>query len=237
MSIGAGGIDLAKIVFAVYGVDDSGRSVRVKPKVSPQQVLPLIAQLPPCRIGMEACSGVPQWARRFRQYGHSVRLMAPSLVSPYRPSGKRGRNAASDAQAICEAVTRPTMRFVPVEEERRQLILSQPRTRQGFVEERAATYNRLRGPICEFGVVLPKKADGLRREIGTLLEDLPGYAYRRVGDLLARADALDARIAEYDQRIAQATKADARSRRLMQLPGVGPSAAWARRASIGGGRE
>jgi len=237
MSIVTAGIDLAKNVFAVHGVDENGKAVLVKPKVSREQLLPLIAQLPPCVIGMEACSGAHHWARQFRQYGHTIKLMAPKFVTPYRMSGKRGKNDAADAAAICEAVTRPAMRFVPVKEEHQQIILCLHRTRQGFVEERTATYNRLRGLIAEFGIVLPQKIACLRREIGAHLEDLPGYANQCVGDLLTHADQLDKRIEEYDRLIAQAARDDARSKRLMQLPGIGPNTASAMLASIGGGHD
>ena len=163
MNIITVGIDLAKNVFAVHGVDDTGKAVLVKPKVSREQLLPLVVQLPPCLIGMEACSGAHHWARLFRQHGHTVRLMAPKFVTPYRMSGKRGKNDAADAAAICEAVTRPNMRFVPIKEEHQQIILCLHRTRQGFVEERTALYNRLRGLIAEFGIVLPQKVACLRR--------------------------------------------------------------------------
>jgi transposase len=237
MSIITVGIDLAKNVFAVHGVDDNGKAVLVKPKVARDKLLELVAQLPPCLIGMEACSGAHHWARQFRRYGHTIKLMAPKFVVPYRLSGKRGKTDAADAAAICEAVTRPHMRFVPVKEEHQQIILCLHRTRNGFVEERTATYNRLRGLISEFGVVLPQKVANLRRDIAAHLEDLPGYANRCVGDLLAHADALDARIAEYDRAIAQAAKEDARSKRLMRLPGIGPITASALLASIGGGHD
>ncbi len=237
MSIVTVGIDLAKNVFAVHGVDDNGKVVLVKPKVSREQLLPLMAQLPPCVIGMEACSGAHHWARQFRQRGHTIRLMAPKFVTPYRMSGKRGKNDAADAAAICEAVTRPNMRFVPVKEEHQQIILCLHRTRQGFVEERTATYNRLRGLLSEFGIVLPQKVACLRREIGAHLEDLPGYANQCVGDLLAHADQLDARIETYDRIIAKAARDDARSKRLMTLPGIGPNTASAMLASIGGGHD
>ncbi|MBI5922162.1 MAG: IS110 family transposase, partial [Betaproteobacteria bacterium] len=228
---------LAKNVFAVHGVDDNGKSVLVKPKVARDQLCELVAQLPPCLIGMEACSGAHHWARRFSQFGHTVRLMAPKFVTPYRMSGKRGKNDAADAAAICEAVTRPHMRFVPVKSEHQQIILCLHRTRQGFVEERTATYNRLRGLVAEFGIVLPQKVTGLRRTIGDHLEDLPGYANQCVGDLLAHADHLDERVAEYDRLIAQAARADARSKRLMERPGIGPVTASALLASIGGGHD
>jgi hypothetical protein len=105
MSIITVGIDLAKNVFAVHGVDDNGKSTLVKPKVSREQLLPLIAQLPPCLIGMEACSGAHHWARQFRQYGHTIRLMAPKFVTPYRMGGKRGKN---DAARCCASANCPS---------------------------------------------------------------------------------------------------------------------------------
>lgn len=105
MSIITIGIDLAKNVFAVHGVDDNGKPVLVKPKVARDKLLELVANLPPCLIGMEACSGAHHWARQFRAYGHTVKLMAPKFVTPYRMSGKRGKTDAADAAAICEAVT------------------------------------------------------------------------------------------------------------------------------------
>ncbi len=237
MNIITVGIDLAKNVFAVHGVDDNGKAVLVKPKVLREHLLPLLVQLPPCVIGMESCSGAHHWARLFRQHGHTVRLMAPKFVTPYRMSGKRGKNDATDAAAICEAVTRPNMRFVPVKSEQQQIILCLHRTRQGFVEERTATYNRLRGLIAEFGIVLPLKVASLRREIGAYLEDLPGYANQCIGDLLSHAEQLDARIADYDRIIAHAAREDARSKRLMERPGIGPVTASALLASIGGGHD
>jgi transposase len=197
----------------------------------------MIVQLAPCLIGMEACSGAHHWARLFRRYGHTVKLIAPKFVTPYRMSGKRGKNDAADAAAICEAVARPNMRFVPVKEEHQQIILCLHRTRQGFVEERTATYNRMRGLMSEFGIVLPQKVACLRRTIGEHLEDLPGYTNRCIGDLLSHADQLDSRISEYDKLIAKAAREDARSKRLMQRPGIGPVTASALLASIGNGHD
>ena len=237
MSIIVIGIDLAKNIFAVHGVNENGRAELVKPKVSRDQLLPLIANLPPCTIGMEACSGAHYWARLFRQHGHTIKLMAPKFVTPYRMSGKRGKNDAADAAAICETITRPHMRFVPIKEEHQQTILCLHRTRQSFVAERTATYNRLRGLISEFGIVLPQKVTSLRQGIGKHLDDLPGYAKQCITDLLAHADQLDARIADYDKIIAKAARENAHSRRLMQRPGIGPITASALLASIGNGHD
>ena len=117
----------------------------MRPSVPRAKLHQLVAALPPCTIGMEACSGAHHWARLFAQHGHTVRLMAPKFVSPYRMSGKRGKNDAADAQAICEAVQRPNMRFVPVKSQDEQARLCVHRVRQGFVEQRTATINRIRG--------------------------------------------------------------------------------------------
>ena len=133
------GIDLAKNVFAVHGVDASGKPALVRPSVARDKLLELIANLPPCLIGMEACSGAHHWAREFARHGHSVRLMAPKFVAPYRLLGKRGKNDAADAAAICEAVTRPHMRFVPIKTIEQQGQLMVHRARQGFVEQRTAS--------------------------------------------------------------------------------------------------
>src|ERR1700674_4700422 len=148
------GIDLAKNTFSVHGVDSNGIVV-MRRTVARGKLAELIAQLPPCLIGMEACGGAHEWARRFGQFGHTVKLMAPKFVMPYRKSGK---NDGNDAEAICEAVARPNMRFVPVKSLEQQSDLTLHRVRQGFVEERTATLNRLRGLLAEFGHVLPLRA-------------------------------------------------------------------------------
>ena len=133
MAIVTVGIDLAKNVFAVHGVDATGKPALVRPSVARAKLLELVASLPPCLIGMEACSGAHHWARLFAGHGHTVRLMAPKFVVPYRLSGKRGKNDKADAAAICEAVTRPAMRFVPPKsiEQQSQLLVHRalPRVR------------------------------------------------------------------------------------------------------------
>ena len=237
MSIITVGIDLAKNIFAVHGVNEIGKAELVKPKVNRDQLLPLMANLPPCLIGMEACSGAHHWARLFQKHGHTVRLIAPKFVTPYRMSGRRGKNDAADAAAICEAVTRPQMRFVPIKDEHQQATLTLHRTRQGFVEERTALYNRIRGLIAEFGIVLPQKVEKLRQDICVHLEDLPGWANRCVGDMLAHADRLNERIHEYDRAMAEISREDERCKRLMQLPGIGPVSATALVSSIGQGHD
>ena len=154
------GIDLAKNVFSLHAVDAMGRVVWRR-SVRRDQLEALVAKLPACLIGMEACSGAHEWARRFAGYGHTVKLMAPKFVVPYRKSGK---NDGNDAEAICEAVSRPNMRFVPVKSVEQQALLTLHRVRQGFVSERTATINRLRGLMCEFGVVLPLRSKTIRQQ-------------------------------------------------------------------------
>lgn len=237
MAIVTLGIDLAKNVFALHGVDEAGKPVLVRPSVARGKLLELVASLEPCLIGMEACSGAHHWARLFQAHGHTVRLMAPKFVSPYRLAGKQGKNDAADAVAICEAVQRPNMRFVPVKTLDQQAILCVHRARQGFVEQRTATINRIRGLMSEFGVVLPLKAATVRRQALLLLEDLPGWANIVVGDLLSELTRLDERIAQYDAHIQNFAGQDDLARRLMNLPGIGATTASALVATIGNGHD
>ena len=237
MTIVTVGIDLAKNVFAVHGVDASGRAALVRPAVSRGKLLDLIAGLPPCLIGMEACSGAHHWARLFAAHGHTVRLMAPKFVTPYRMAGRAGKNDATDAAAICEAVQRPNMRFVPIKSIEQQSLLLVHRARQGFVEQRTATLNRIRGLLSEFGVVLPLKAATVRREALMRLEDLPGWTNTVIGDLLSEVSRLDERIAQYDGYIKEQAVRDAATQRLMRLPGVGPTTATALVGTIGNGHD
>jgi transposase len=231
------GIDLAKSVFAVHGVNEAGKAELVRPAVPRGKLLELIAALPPCVIGMEACTGAHHWARLFMAQGHTVRLMAPKFVAPYRLSGKRGKNDAADAAAICEAVQRPNMRFVPVKSVEQQARLMVHRARQGFVEQRTATLNRIRGLLSELGIVLPLKASSVRREAAAQLEELPGQANLVIGDLLSEVHRLDERIEQYDRQIAQMARQDERARQLMQLSGIGETTATALVAMIGNGHE
>jgi transposase len=237
MTIVTVGIDLAKNVFAVHGVDATGKVVLQRPSVSRSKLVELIASLPPCLIGMEACSGAHHWARQFAAFGHTVRLMAPKFVAPYRLSGKRGKNDKADAAAICEAVSRPNMRFVPVKSVSQQGELMVHRARQGYIVQRTAVINRIRGLMSEMGVVLPLKAATVRRETAKILEEMPGWANTVIGDLLSELHRLDEHIAEYDRHIEQIARDNAAAQRLMRMQGMGATTATALIASIGSGRE
>lgn len=237
MTITTVGIDLAKNVFAVHGVDQNGKTVLVKPRVSRTALPELIAGLPPCVIGMEASSGAHYWARLFRQYGHEPRLMAAKFVSPYRMAGKSGKNDAADARAICEAVRRPYMRFVPVKDESQQAMQCLHRTRQGFIEEKTAIYNRLRGLISEFGVIAPQSTDALRRMVSEQKSSLPLQVRQFVDDLLEHIDRIEDKVSEYDRLLSCIAKTDHRSQRLMELKGIGPTTACALVASIGNAHD
>lgn len=230
------GVDLAKNVFALHGVDEAGQ-VRLARTVWREQLLEVLAAVPPCTVAMEACSGAHHWARRLLDLGHTPRLIAPKFVAPYRMSGRQGKNDAQDAAAICEAAGRPAMRFVPIKSEAQQAVLTVHRVRQGFVEERTATINRLRGLLSEFGIVLPLKAATVRHQAARHLEALPTIAQRALGDLLAHLSYLDGRIDEYDTQLKLAARDDERARRLMNLRGVGPIGASAIVATVGAAHE
>ena len=196
------GIDLAKNVFAVHGVDAArqGQCWSARACRAPS-CIELIAALPPCTDRHGGVLRRAPLGAAVSRHGHTVRLMAPKFVAPYRMSGKRGKNDAADAAAICEAVQRPNMRFVPVKSQDEQARLCVHRVRQGLVEQRTATINRIRGLLSEFGIVLPLKAATVRREAAAHLEDLPGWANTAIGDSLSELHRLDERIAEYDRHV------------------------------------
>jgi transposase len=227
------GIDLAKNVFSLHGVDAAGRTL-LRRTVRRERLVETVAALSPCLIGMEACSGAHEWGRRFEQYGHRVKLMAPKFVAPYRKSGK---NDGNDAEAVCEAVTRPSMRFVPVKSAEQQALLALHRVRYGFVVERTAIINRLRGLMAEFGVVLPLRAVTVRRQAAQAAETLPELARGAIGDLLEQLRRLDERIEDYDRQIEQQAKLSEPARRLMAIRGVGATTALALVATVGNARE
>ncbi len=178
-----------------------------------------VARQPACLIGLEACSGAHEWARRFQALGHTVKLMAPRFVTPYR---KNGKNDGNDAEAICEAVSRPSMRFVPIKTLEQQAVLCLHRVRQGFVEERTATINRLRGLLAEFGLVLPQKAAEVRRRATESLEQLPPRAASAVRDLREHLRVLDARVKEYERSIEAHARDHEGAKLVQQRLGIGP---------------
>jgi len=227
------GIDLAKSVFTVHGVDGVGRTV-LRKTVRREKLMELIASLPRCQIGVEACAGAHEWARKFEGHGHRVGIMMARFVAAYRKSSK---NDGNDAEAICEAVGRPNMRFVPVKTEQQQAILSLHRVRQGFIEERTATINRIRGLLAEFGVVLPQRADQVRRAAVVAAEALPVLAREAIADLRAHLSYLDERINRYERQLVALATMHEPARRVQGVPGVGPLTASAITASMSSGHE
>lgn len=227
------GLDTAKQVFQVHGVDEHGKT-RLQKQLARARVLEFFANLPPCLVGMEACAGTHYWARELGKLGHTVRLMAGQFVAPYRKSGK---NDANDAEAICEAVGRPNMRFVAVKSVEQQAILAVHRARSLLVEERTALVNQIRGLLGEFGIAVAQGIDRLRRAMPELLEDgengLPGLARETFAELLGQLRATDVRVAHYDWRIEALAREMNAAKRLMAMAGIGPVTATALVATVG----
>jgi transposase len=241
MDITTVGLDLAKQVFQVHGVDEAGHVV-VKRRLRRAQVMTYFASLPPCLIGMEACATAHFWARELRSLGHDVRLMPPQYVKAYV---KRGKNDAADAAAICEAVTRPSMRFVPVKTEDQQSALLMHRARELLVRQRTQLINAVRGHLAEFGLVAPRGPWNVPLLLASLEEDerVPEPARQVVQLLAAQLEDVGRRIAEIDGRITAWHKDNPVSRRLATIPGIGPLIATAIVATVpdpkvfGSGRE
>lgn len=231
------GLDIAKHVFEVYGIDAQEHMVLSR-RLSRSQMGPFFAQLEPCLVAMESCGSAHHWARTLRRLGHEVRLIAPQFVTPYRRGGK---NDANDARAICEAAGRPDMHFVPVKSLDQQATLVVHRARTLLVAERTALVNHVRGLLAEFGIIVAQGVRALRRALPEALEDgeneLPDVARTVFAELYERLCDLDTRVADYDQRIARLAKDDERVRRLMTVPGIGPLTATALVACVGDATE
>jgi transposase len=227
------GLDIAKSVFSLHGVDAQGRTI-LRKTVRRDKLMEFIAALPPCLIGMEACGGAHEWARQFQRHGHRIGIMMARFVAPYRKSSK---NDGNDAEAICEAAGRPNMRFVPVKSAEQQAILSLHRVRQGYVEQRTATINRIRGLLAEFGMVLPQRAAEVRRAAVALAGQLPVLAREAITDLRTHLTYLDDRIIHYEQQITSLNRECEPARRIMTMPGIGPLTASAITASVASGHE
>ena len=233
MNITTNGIDLAKKVFQVHGVDGKGQ-VRLKKQLRRTQMLPFFANLAPCLIGMEACGSAHYWARKLEEMGHTVKLMAPQFVKPYV---KTNKNDSADAEAICEAVGRPSMRFVPIKTGEQQAVLSLHRAREGFVKARTAQANQIRGLLTEYGVVIPLGISQIFKQLPDILEDggndLPGVFRKLLQGLGEHLKELNRQVDEVDAQIQQWHRDNAASRKLAEIPGIGPLTASALVASIG----
>ena len=233
MKITTIGIDLAKNVFQIHGADGRGKTI-VKKALNREQMVPFFANLPPCLIGMEACGSAHHWARKLETLGHTVKLMAPQFV---KPNVKTNKNDAADAEAICEAVTRPTMRFVPIKNGEQQAVLALHRARQGFVKARTAQANQIRGLLAEYGLVIPQGISHIATHLPEVLEDgengLPGVFRRLIDRLGAHLKELDRQVGELEVQIQVWHRANDASRKLAEIPGIGPITASALVASIG----
>jgi transposase len=227
------GLDIAKRVFQAHGVDATGRAV-LRRRLGRAEMLDFFRALPPCLVGIEACGTAHHWAREIRAFGHEVRLIPAAYVKPYV---KRGKTDAADAEAICEAVTRPTMRFVPVKTAEQQAVLVLHRTRDLLVRQRTALVNALRGHLAEFGVVAPqgmgRVADLLAVLLGEDKATLPPLARQALRGLAAELEALGKRVEEIEAGILAWHKENEASRRLAAVPGIGPITASAIVATVG----
>lgn len=234
MNIVTCGIDLAKNVFQVHGIDAIGQVVCRK-MLKRNQMLEFFANLAPCLIGMEACGGAHYWARELSRLGHTVRLMSPQHVKPYI---KGNKNDANDAAGICEAVTRPSMRFVGIKTQAQQDILLLHRIREQKVKARTALVNQIRGLLAEYGYVLSKTIEALRTGLLDLVSDqtenrLSELARRNFYELYEDLLLLDGQVSRIEKELTALSGADEDCKRLMTLPGVGYITASALVAHIG----
>ena len=232
MEITTIGLDLAKSIFQVHGVDATGRVV-VRRSLRRAQMLPFFARLPSCLVGMEACGTSHHWARELIKLGHEVRLMPPAYVKPYV---KRGKTDAADAEAVCEAVRRPTMRFVLVKSPEQQAALSMHRTRDLLVKQRTQLVNMIRGLLGEFGINIPKGLERAllmaRRIVDGEAPDVPLEAAKIVGTLSQQALDIHVRLRQIDRDLLVWQRGNDVARRLMSIPGIGPVGATAFAASV-----
>ena len=231
------GVDLAKSVFQVHGVDRAEKPI-VTRQLRRNQMIEFFQKLEPCLIGMEACASAHHWARTLAAMGHTVKLIAPQFVKPYV---KGNKNDANDAEAICEAVGRPNMRFVPIKTVEQQNIQALHRIRSELVHQRTAKVNQIRGLLAEYGLTVNQGVSSLRRALPIILEDAENGLMMEFRKLLMglREDLvhLDDRVKEQDQAMTKLAHEHADAKRLMQLRGIGPITATALIASLGSGRQ
>lgn len=233
MNISRIGLDLAKSVFQVHGVDEHEKVV-IRRQLRRTQMLIFFAKLSPCLIGMEACASSHYWGRELMRLGHTVRLIAPQFVKPYVKSQK---NDANDAEAICEAASRASMRFVAIKTIEQQDIQAAHRVRSELVKQRTAKVNQIRGLLGEYGIEVNQRVDSLRKRLPEILEEGDNALTDRFRRLLngLREDlvALDGRIDEMDKEIVQIAGENSAAQRLQQIPGIGPVTATALVAAVG----
>lgn len=230
------GVDLAKNLIQVHAVDAAGRRV-VSRALKRDQFLAWCEQLPAgCVVAMEACSSAHHWGRSLCQRGLDARLIAAHFVTPYRMQGKAGKNDANDAAAVCEAASRPSMRFVPIKSREQQGVMSLHRLREGYKEERTACINRIRGVLAEFGLVFAKSPKALRAQLHEVLEDAGNELSGTARLVLQRAfehwRELDEHLKWSDQRVGQHVRSDPAARRAAQITGIGELGASALVAGV-----
>jgi len=232
MNVSTVGLDLAKNVFQVHGIDNTGK-VLVRRSLRRRQVMPFFGKLEPCLIGMEACGTSHFWARELQALGHEVKLMPPIYVKPYV---KRGKTDAGDAEAIAEAVTRPTMRFVAIKSPEQQSVLALHRTRALLVRQRTQLVNMIRAQLAEFGIVIAKGIQHALKLVDRLLEgaapDIPPLALEVVVALAEQIRDLEIRIGELEKDLNASSRDNEVVRRLRTIPGIGPITASALTASV-----
>ena len=231
------GVDLAKQVIQVHAVDAQGRRV-VWRAFKREQFMVWCVQLPAgCLVAMEACSSAHHWARKLRALGLDARLIAGSFVSPYRMEGKSGKNDATDAAAICEAASRPSMRFVPIKSCEQQGVMSLHRVREGLKEERTGCINRIRGVLAEFGLVFGKSPKALRADLTEVIEDASNELSGVARQVLLRAfehwRELDEHMRWCDRQVGQHVRASPAAKRAAKINGIGELTASAMTASVG----
>ena len=225
------GLDLAKRVFQVHAIDADGRVV-ARRKLRRSEVIPFFSSLPPCVVGIEACASAHHWGRELMELEHEVRLMPPAYVKPYV---KRGKTDAADAEAICEAVTRPTMRFVAVKSREQQGVLMLHKTRDLLVRQRTALINALRSHLAEFGIISATGPGGVKSLTKLLHEEqetLPSHARSALFAIVNQLAALAREIERLEEQILDWHRSDETSRRLASIPGIGPITASAIAAAV-----
>jgi len=227
------GLDIAKNLFQIHGVDADG-TVVIRKRIGRARVLEFFADLPPCRVGMEACATAHQWARELRKLGHDTRLMPPTYVKAYV---KRGKNDAADAAAICEAVTRPSMRFVPIKEVEQQSVLMLHRARDLLIRQRTQLINALRAHLAELGFVTNQGRDGVTKLIAIVIAEnnlpaLPAMMREALRVVVAQLASLQQQIRELERSIHAQHRASDVSQRLESIPGIGVIGATAIAATI-----